>query len=188
MDSLKSLQNPFLIFALFWLHISCGGQQRGGIVSDIADAKIASPLPIEMTFRMLDGKQVKLSELRDSVVIVSYFTSSCAPCAELLPELNRLQFGRNAIPNLVVVAVSLDEEAQARLPVFIESWGLDVFMAVADENTMNGQTPFGQLVAVPTTYLIDPKGVYSSRFVGSIPTAHLRRKLSTLGAIDDRDL
>ena len=163
MDSLKSLQNPFLIFALFWLHITCGGQQRGGIVSDIADAKIASPLPIEMTFRMLDGKQVKLSELRDSVVIVSYFTSSCAPCAELLPELNRLQFGRNAIPNLVVVAVSLDEEAQARLP--IESWGLDVFGS-GRRKYHERSNPFGQLVAVPTTYLIDPKGVYSSRFVG----------------------
>ena len=188
MDSHNLFRNLRLVFALLLLQVSCGGQQNRGIVSDIDEAKIASPVPMEMTFKSLDGKPVRLSQFRDSVVIVSYFTSWCAPCAELLPELNRLQFGRNAIPNLVVVAVSLDEEPQSRLPVFIESWGLDVLMAVADEKTMNGITPFGQLVAVPTTYLIDPKGVYSSRFVGSIPTAHLRRKLSRLGAIDDRDL
>ena len=80
-----------------------------------------SQVPMEMTFKSLDSKPVRLSQFRDSVVIVSYSVMVCAMCRAstgIEPFTIRTKYNSN----LVVVAVSLDEEYES-ITVFIESWG-----------------------------------------------------------------
>jgi len=143
----------------------------------------AQQLPVDFDLPQLNGERVHLADYRGQVVIVIYFTTWCAPCAELLPQLNGLVHGKSALKNVVTIGVSVDLQPKKLLPAFIDSWGLKLPIALGDSAALHGRTPFGRLPAVPAVYIVDRAGHHVETLVGTIPNAYLRRRAQTLGAI-----
>lgn len=56
----------------------------------------------------LNGKAIKLSELKGKVVLVDFWASWCAPCRESLPVLEKLS-KNYADKGLIVVGVNIDK-------------------------------------------------------------------------------
>ena len=44
----------------------------------------------ESSYRVADGSQMQLSELRGNWVLINYWADWCRPCREEIPELNTL--------------------------------------------------------------------------------------------------
>ncbi|MEE2755312.1 MAG: TlpA disulfide reductase family protein [Myxococcota bacterium] len=176
------LKRQLFMLAVSLFILACGTAQDRNRARLTTQAQGQKAKTVDFTLEDLDKNIIHLADHRDSIVLVTYFTTWCAPCAELLPLLNTLASGPEALSNVVVIGISVDLQPKRLLPTFIESWEINFPVAIADRAMLHGRTPFGQLVAVPSTHLIDPNGYEVGRFVGAVPMTHLRQKLESLGA------
>jgi peroxiredoxin len=108
----------------------------------------------DFTLRALGGGNVRLSDARGEVVLVSFWTSWCGTCKSHLARLQRLH-NTYASAGLVVVGVSLDDDAGK---------ATDVANAVGAKfrNGFDGAKTTGpsyRISGVPVTVLIDRGGV-----------------------------
>lgn len=112
----------------------------------------------------LDGRKLTLASLRGKVVLVDFWDTWCGPCLRALPHLNEL--GRNHPTDVVVVAIALGQEGEAKVREVVTRLGLTVPVALAD--AQGDLTPaFGKIEQLPTTFLLGPDGVIRRRWVGA---------------------
>lgn len=140
-------------------------------------------LPVALSLVDLDGKPFNLADGRDKVVLVHYFATWDRGAARRLGKLDDLVGGEDALPSgsLVVLGVCVDRSPKKTLPAFVDAAQLSIPIALASAETMaRGQTPFGPLRAVPTTFLVDPLGRLSERIDGPAPLEYTRRRIVAL--------
>lgn len=122
-------------------------------IAGAAQASNAVPGQAAPDFALKDqaGHNVRLSEWRGEVVLLSFWADWCGHCADQLQALDRLQ-KRYAASGVRVVAINIDKEAQAsdeagrRLGIEVLH---DADHAVAREYDLSD---------LPLTVLIDPAG------------------------------
>ena len=113
------------------------------------------------------GKKVKLSSFRGKTVILHFWTKTCRPCLEELPELASLAKALKPHPEVMLVTITTDADApdaQATLSSVLGDQ--NPFLVLID--------PDGDDVVVgkygtklfPETWFIDGKGVIRARFDG----------------------
>ncbi|HTD95738.1 MAG TPA: TlpA disulfide reductase family protein [Edaphobacter sp.] len=112
-------------------------------------------------FVMSDGTHtVDLSKLRGRVVVLNLWATWCAPCIEELPSLLALQ---KKMPDLAVVAVSMDEDPDVYKRFLVEHH-VDLLTLRDEEQKVNAL--YGT-VQIPETYIIDKQGVLRRKFIGA---------------------
>ena len=112
-------------------------------------------------FVMSDGtRTVDLSKLRGRIVLLNLCATYCAPCIEELPSLLALQ---KKMPDVAVVAVSMDQDPDVYRK-FLVDHHVDL-LTVRDEE-MKVNALYGT-VQIPETYVIDRQGVLRRKFVGA---------------------
>lgn len=111
-------------------------------------------------FRVSDGQRtVDLAQFRGKVVVLNFWASWCAPCLEELPSLEALQ---RQMPQVVVLAVSTDDDSGAYRNFLVQHHVdlLTVDDAAQDSNKLFGTYRF------PETYVIDKSGVIRRKYIG----------------------
>ena len=112
-------------------------------------------------FTVSDGSHtVHLADYRGKVVLLNFWATWCAPCLEELPSLQALQ---QQLPQVVVLAVSVDENPDAYRQ-FLEQHPLNLLTVEDTErhvNALYGTSLF------PETYVIDRRGVIRRKFVNA---------------------
>jgi cytochrome c biogenesis protein CcmG/thiol:disulfide interchange protein DsbE len=112
-------------------------------------------------FTVSDGKSsVHLASYRGRVVLLNFWASWCGPCIEELPSLLQLHHDD---PNLTILAVSIDEDADA-YSGFLRNRHIDLITVRDPQQT--AATLFHTSMW-PETYLIDRNGVIRRKFVGA---------------------
>jgi thiol-disulfide isomerase/thioredoxin len=130
-----------------------GGCDRGN-----HPGNIDKPAP---QFVLGDGtRTVDLSQLRGRVVVLNLWATWCAPCIEELPSLLALQ---RQMPDLAVVAVSMDQDPDVYHHFLVEHH-VDVLTVRDDQQRVNQL--YGT-VQIPETYIIDKQGVLRRKFIGA---------------------
>jgi len=112
-------------------------------------------------FVISDGtRTVALSKLRGHVVVLNLWATFCAPCIEELPSLLALQ---KQMPDLAVVAVSMDQDPNI-YHRFLNQHHVDL-LTVRDQD----QRIFALYGTeqIPETYIIDRRGVLRRKFVSA---------------------
>jgi thiol-disulfide isomerase/thioredoxin len=123
----------------------------------------AKPVP-DLKFQDLAGQTQRLSGLRGSVAVVSFWATWCAPCREEMPRLSALK-QRYATRGVRFVAISVDEpKDRAKIEPFLSehSVTLDVWTG-ADIDTL-GRLGLGDVV--PATMVLDGGGEVVGRISG----------------------
>lgn len=145
---MRRLSTALLFAALF-----TAGCDRGS-----HPGNIGRPAP---QFVLADGtRTVDLSKFRGKVVVLNLWATWCAPCIEELPSLLALQ---RQMPDLAIVAVSWDQDADA-YQRFLTNHHVDL-LTVRDENhVVDGL--YGT-VQIPETYIIDRQGILRRKFVSA---------------------
>lgn len=132
---------------------------------------------VDFELSTLDGRSIRLSDFRPQAVLVTYFATWCTPCMDDLPALSALDQARS---DLTVVAVNIDKDPGVLLQPFLELVPVTFPVVLADTATLDGKTPFGQLAAIPTSYLLDGKGEHVQTFLGPTPVDYLERRVVAL--------
>jgi thiol-disulfide isomerase/thioredoxin len=112
--------------------------------------------------RDLNGKKVNSSEFKGKVVILDFWATWCGPCRMEIPGFIELQKNYGA-KGLVVVGIALDEEGTLVVKPFTAKAGINYTILIGDAKV---QRAFGDVEALPTTFIIDGEGRIVSRHVG----------------------
>jgi thiol-disulfide isomerase/thioredoxin len=68
-------------------------------------------IPFDLVGKTLEGDEIKVSDYKGKVVIVSFWASWCGPCKKELPVLAGIQ--KSATPEkLQVISINIDEDRQ----------------------------------------------------------------------------
>jgi thiol-disulfide isomerase/thioredoxin len=117
------------------------------------------PTAPEIALPDVDGKPVRLSELRGKVVLVNFWATWCPPCRKEIPSLTRLQ--KLFKPEqLRVLAVNIGEDEETVFS-FIPDPGFTILL---DEKSASLRA--WQVRGLPATFIVDPEGRIALRAVG----------------------
>ncbi len=113
----------------------------------------------KLDLRLADGSPYDLAKHRGRVVVVSFWASWCGPCRLELPALTELAAQRKDID---FIAVNVDRR-RADAERFLKSVPVGVPLAYDSEAAALGEF---LVLSMPTTFVIDPKGVVYKKKVG----------------------
>ncbi len=147
-----------VLIALVTVFIACKGEPPANAMGYPDKGAIAP----DFTLITLDGKNVTLSDYRGKVVFLNFWATWCPPCVREMPSMENLH---KAMKNydFTILAVSIDRKSTYHVRSFIEGKKYsfpvmhDVSKDVAKSYVVSG---------IPTTFIIDKKGVIEARLVG----------------------
>ncbi len=142
------------VVALVFLVICVAGCDRGS-----KPRLIGEPAP-DFTVKDSD-RTVSLHDLKGKPVVLNFWASYCVPCFEEMPSLTQLQ--RQMGRNLVVLAVSVDEDQEA-YHKFLRDHQVDL-LTVWDPAKRTPEL-YGT-VLFPETYVIDSSGKVRRKIVSA---------------------
>jgi peroxiredoxin len=118
-------------------------------------------LPDEM------GRPVRLSSFRGKVVILHFWTKTCGPCLDELPDVAKFAERIRSRSDVVILTVTIDDGPTAVADVWATLFGgkLPPFIVAYDREGKVVQPLYGT-TKFPETWLIDPQGVIRARFDG----------------------
>ena len=126
----------------------------------------------------LDGKPLRLADLRGRPVVVNFWASWCGPCVDECPLLKSAAAAHRADGLLVVGIVVRDnsEAARAFMTRLGASWpaAMDPGEQVADSFGIHGP---------PESFFIDGAGIVRGRQIGQLNAGDLERQLALILAI-----
>jgi thiol-disulfide isomerase/thioredoxin len=148
----------FFCLSLFVLLIALPGCTR-----EEKPAVEGNPAPA-FSLKDLDGREVKLADLKGKVVVLNFWATWCPPCREEIPSMMHLNQVMAGKP-FQMLAVSIDEGGQAAVAGYFKQSGnslpalLDPTQGVAKRYGTTG---------VPESFVIDKKGVILKKVVGAV--------------------
>lgn len=160
---------PGLAAMVMWGVLILPANTQAQAVDSIAAAKVSGPPLVEG--KTIDGTPFKLASLKGKVVMVMFWSTSCAVCRDKMPELRNNYEGWNGKP-FELVAISTDKRVQDLLDYeriitrtvplkqrFVQLW--------AGESGYKDN--LGTHAQLPVAYLLDKSGKVVERYIGRIP-------------------
>jgi peroxiredoxin len=114
--------------------------------------------------RTLEGKPLRLSDLRKRPVILDFWATWCGPCRASMPHLSEMQV-RYERRGLAVIGLSVDEQGPQRVKRFATQLGVRFTLAMANDEVLDA---YGPIRSIPTTFFINRDGHIVRRVVGYI--------------------
>jgi cytochrome c biogenesis protein CcmG/thiol:disulfide interchange protein DsbE len=107
------------------------------------------------TLKSLDGKTLALSELKGKIVVVNFWATWCPPCRAEIPDFVEV-YEQNRAKGLEIVGVSVDEMTPQQLRPFVDKNKMSYPVALVTDKILRD---YGPISAIPTTFIIDKKGI-----------------------------
>lgn len=121
----------------------------------------ASPAP-DFTLESLDGKNLRLSDLRGKAVLLNFWATWCGPCKIETPWLVELQnqYGQQG---LQVVGVEMGDDGKDDIAKFAKDMGVNYPVLIGKEAV--GEA-YGGVPALPETFFIGRDGKIVDKIIG----------------------
>ncbi len=137
--------------------------------AQISQAQMPEAASAEQTapdFTLVDtqGKKVSLSQFKGKVVIIDFWATWCPPCRRGIPDL--ISIKKEFKNKIVVIGVSLDVETKKDVVPFIKNYGINYPVVYATNQIVQD---YGNIEAIPTSFIIDKNGKIIKQHVGLTP-------------------
>jgi peroxiredoxin len=115
----------------------------------------------ELVLKDLSGRKVSTASFKGKTVLLNFWATWCSYCRKERAELNALHM-KYSEKNLVILSVSIDKSA-GKLKSYMKQQPAD-FIVLSDIEGESSRSY--EIAGLPTTYLIDDKGIIRHKFVG----------------------
>lgn len=155
---------------------ACWAQQRAPSPSPSASS-IVVPVVEEVSgidghrapdfaWRDGNGRRIRFSELaRNRVVLLNFWATWCGPCRREIPDL--IELHRQLPPDkFLLIGISLDQgpNAQEKVRSFLQARNVPYLNVLGNVQLADA---YGNIMAIPTTFIIDSNGRIVERIVGA---------------------
>jgi thiol-disulfide isomerase/thioredoxin len=121
----------------------------------------ASPAP-DFTLESLDGKSVRLSDLRGKAVLLNFWATWCGPCKIETPWLVELQ-NQYGSQGLQVIGVAMDDSGKDEIAKFAKDMGVNYPVLLGKEAVGDA---YGGVPALPESFFIGRDGKIVDKIIG----------------------
>lgn len=119
------------------------------------------------TLKDTSGKDVSLDAYRGKVVVLNFWTKTCGPCMEEMPDLAELARILRPMADVALVTISTDETAADATSTLKSVLREDApFPVLMDPDLTVVKEKFGTSM-YPETWILDKRGVVRARFDGT---------------------
>ena len=157
------LARPFRAAVLLLVAVCCCGP------AVLTAAEAGGERTIELSLKDIDGNLHTLAEYRGKWVVVNFWATTCPPCIREMPELSDFH-DRHKDHDAVVLGVNFEDIRESWMRRFLDS--VDVTYPILPWGT-SPATPFGLIIALPTTFIVSPDGTSVARYTGPITAADI---------------
>ncbi|MGA9527194.1 MAG: redoxin domain-containing protein, partial [Terriglobales bacterium] len=134
---------------------------ESGVATPRAGQLIGSIAP-DFELQRLDGKNLKLSDLRGKAVLLNFWATYCEPCKVEMPWFVELQkeYGPQGFQ---IVGIAMDDATTEDIAKFAQDMGVNYPILLGKETV--GMS-YGGVNVLPTTFFLDRKGKLIGREFG----------------------
>lgn len=138
-------------------------------------AQTGSKAP-DFKLQTADKKEVSISALKGKVVLVNFWATWCGPCVREIPDFLEV-YQQYRSKGFEIVGISLDRGGWETVTPFVAKMKMTYPVAIGDNALVEA---YGGFNAIPTSFLIDRKGVVVKQVTGTMSKADLEALLKTL--------
>jgi len=140
--------------------------EEGGGSSTFVETNRATFEAPDFVVADLEGNEVRLSDFRGKLVVLNFWATWCEPCINEWPQLAQLAERLAERDDVVVLAVSVEDDPAA-IPPFLEQMSLsDTQVKLLWDATTTLHEDFGS-ENIPDTYLVDEQGRVTDVFINT---------------------
>jgi thiol-disulfide isomerase/thioredoxin/outer membrane lipoprotein-sorting protein len=125
----------------------------------------------------LEGKEVKLSQLKGKVVLLNFWASWCVPCRSEMPTIELLH---REFKDKGLIVLGIDDEESQKQAAFLQKFGFSFVSLVEPKKQASNLYSIG---GIPTTVLIDQQGKIRAYDQGTASHESLRETLQEMGIL-----
>lgn len=168
----KKLRSILLLALTVLCVASC---KRSQIESEPAPSVALRPAPV-WKLQAIDGRALGSAELSGKVQVIEFWATWCPPCRASIPGLIELQ-EKYREDGLEIVGVSVDQGGEALVKQFVAAKKINYSVALAVPGFAES---FGSFEGIPTTFVVDRKGMIRSMHEGYIEREKLEKLIKPL--------
>ena len=168
-------------YGIYDYYGSRGDEKEAAALVDLANVEKGikkGQLPLDFTLNDLEGNPVSLSDFRGKTIFVNFWATWCPPCRAEMPHMEKI-YNEYKDEDVVFLAVNLTqtEKSTEVISQFVKDYGL-TFPVVLDEKG-DAMVDY-EIVAYPTTYVLDKQGIIREKFQGAIDYNIMKKTISKL--------
>ena len=124
------------------------------------------PIKLEkINFKNINNENINLNKFKNSLIIINFWATWCAPCIEEMPSLNKLQ-ANPAFNNLQIIPINVGRDNIEKSINFYKKLKIDNLEIYFDKNVELAKKFL--LRGLPTTIFINKKGEEFARIIGFV--------------------
>jgi peroxiredoxin len=135
---------------------------RRGSSSSFAPRLTQSSLAPDFSLESLDGKTVRLSDLRGKAVLLNFWATWCGPCKIEMPWFVELQ-NQYASQGFQIIGVAMDEASKEDIGKFAKDMGVNYPILIGKEAVGD---QYGGVPALPESFVIGRDGKIVDKILG----------------------
>jgi thiol-disulfide isomerase/thioredoxin len=116
----------------------------------------------DFTLESLEGKSVKLSDLRGKAVLLNFWATWCSPCKIEMPWFVELQ-NQYGAQGLQIVGVAMDDASKEDIAKFAKEMGVNYPILIGKEAVGD---QYGGVPALPESFFIGRDGKLVDKIIG----------------------